>query len=140
MSLADASSILAGSGYRLTGPRQAVLDALEARDGPFTVEDLCAGLPRVGRATVFRTVKLLLEQEVICQLPLEDGTVRYQPSRGGHHHHLTCRDGGLVVDFADRDLDDRITASADRAGFALESHSVELYGLCRECRRLRGAR
>lgn len=134
MAHSQPSSVFTGSGYRLTGPRQAVVEALSSWDGPFTVEDLAAELQEVGRATVFRTVKLLLEQGVVCRLPLEDGTVRYLVSQGEHHHHLTCRDCGLVVDFSDRDLDERIQASASRAGFSLESHSVELYGRCSDCR------
>lgn len=123
---------LAGS-YRLTGPRRAVLDAVESRAGPFTVEDLCAELPAVGRATVFRTVKLLHEQGAVCRLAQEDGGVRYQRSRADHHHHVTCRTCGAVTEFADPELDELIRASAHRAGFRLESHSVELYGLCPAC-------
>jgi len=134
--LLSSSPPLAGV-YRLTGPRRAVLDAVEGHAGPFTVEDLCAELPAVGRATVFRTVKLLQEQGAVCRLAQEDGGVRYQRSRGEHHHHLTCRACGAVTDFADSELDDRIAASAARAAFTLESHSVELYGLCAACARVR---
>lgn len=134
MVAADNLSVLAAGGFRMTGPRQAVLDAVASREGPFAVEDIAAEVPEVGRATVFRTVKLLLEQGAVCRLPQEDGTVRYQVSPGDHHHHLTCRACGTVIDFADRDLDRRIGATAERAGFRLESHSVELYGLCSRCR------
>ena len=62
-------------GHRLTAPRRAVLEAIDATVAPFTVEDLCDVLPGVGRATVFRTIRLLQDLAVLCRVPLEDGTV-----------------------------------------------------------------
>jgi Fe2+ or Zn2+ uptake regulation protein len=123
---------LQDTGYRLTGPRRNVVEALE-RVQPCSIEDLCAELPGVGRATVFRTVKLLQELDVVCRVPMEDGTVRYQIAEGGHHHHLVCRSCGSVTEFADPDLDRRITGQAKSARFQLEGHSVELYGVCARC-------
>ncbi|MCZ7578351.1 MAG: transcriptional repressor [Dehalococcoidia bacterium] len=69
-------------GFRSTAPRRAVLQAIERAPGPFTVEDLLGELPGVGRATVFRTIKLLQELDLLCRVPLEDGSVRYQLSEG----------------------------------------------------------
>jgi Fur family ferric uptake transcriptional regulator len=109
-----------------------VVDALE-RTQPCSIEDLCAALPDVGRATVFRTVKLLQELDVVCRVPLEDGTVRYQIGEGGHHHHLVCRSCGSVTEFSDAALDHRIDGQARAAAFSLEGHSVELYGVCATC-------
>jgi len=110
-----------------------VIETVASVSSSFTVEDICAELPSVGRATVFRTVKLLQESGAICRLPLEDGRVLYQLSNGGHHHHLTCRNCGRVTEFSDHELDEGISASATRAGFELESHSVELFGRCSCC-------
>ena len=129
---ASAERAIQKTGYRLTGPRRNVVDALE-RAQPCSIEDLCAALPDVGRATVFRTVKLLQELDVVCRVPMEDGTVRYQIGEGGHHHHLVCRGCGSVTEFADAALDRRIDGQAQSAGFALEGHSVELYGVCAAC-------
>ncbi|PFG74385.1 Fur family transcriptional regulator [Tepidiforma thermophila] len=121
-------------GFRSTAPRRAVLRAIEAAGAPFTVEDLLASLPDVGRATVFRTIKLLHELDLLCRVPLEDGSVRYQLSEGGHHHHLVCRGCGRFTEFTDLELDARIQEQARAHDFILEGHAVELYGLCRECR------
>ena len=57
----DPTTRLAETGARVTGPRRAVLDAVGGFGGPFTIEELCTAAPTVGRATVFRTVKLLQE-------------------------------------------------------------------------------
>jgi len=129
-----ASQRLEDIGFRSTAPRRAVLAAIQQAPGPFTVEDLLGELPGVGRATVFRTIKLLQELDLVCRVPLEDGTVRYQLSEGGHHHHLVCRNCGGLTEFSDLEIDARIQEQAKLQGFALQGHSLELYGLCRACR------
>lgn len=129
----ETAARLSGSGLRITAPRRAVLDAMAAFEAPFTIEELSAALPDVGRATVFRTVKLLLEGEVVCRMVIEDGSVRYELSGGGHHHHLICGECGAVREFADAGLDALIQANAADAGFSLDGHSLELYGRCAAC-------
>lgn len=134
MSFAEsATERLETIGFRATAPRRAVLCAIQEADAPFTAEDLLAGLPEVGRATIFRTIKLLQELELVCRVPLEDGSVRYRLSDGGHHHHLVCRTCGLVTEFVDPGIDLRIQEQASQQRFALQGHSLELYGLCRTC-------
>lgn len=124
-----------GVGHRVTSSRRAVLQAITASPALFTVEDICAAAPAVGRATVFRTIKLLQELDLVCRVPLEDGSVRYQFSGADHHHHLVCSECGSVSEFSDLQLDARIQDDARREGFRLDGHSLELYGRCRECAR-----
>lgn len=131
--LDDSTARLEGVGHRITGPRRAVLDAVAASRTPFTVEEICEVLPGVGRATVFRTMKLLQELDLVCRVPLEDGSVRYQLSRGEHHHHMVCSECSRVREFTDQKIDALIQENARVAGFALEGHSLELYGRCAEC-------
>ncbi|MER3438777.1 MAG: transcriptional repressor [Chloroflexota bacterium] len=130
-----ANARLDAIGFRSTAPRRAVLQAIESAGSPFTVEELLETLPGVGRATVFRTVKLLHELDLLCRVPLEDGGVRYQLSEGEHHHHLVCRACERFTEFTDLELDARIQEQARAHGFTLESHAVELYGVCRQCAR-----
>jgi Fur family ferric uptake transcriptional regulator len=110
-----------------------VLDGIATFDGPFTIEDLGGLLPDVGRATVFRTVKLLQESDLVCRMVLEDGSVRYGLSGGQHHHHLICGVCGSVAEFADPALDALIGENAAAKGFRLDGHSLELYGRCAAC-------
>ena len=131
-----ATTRLENIGFRSTGPRRAVLQAIQTRSGAFTIEDLLGELPAVGRATVFRTIKLLQELDLVCRVPLEDGSIRYQLSKGGHHHHLVCRQCGMFTEFSDLELDTRIQEQANLHGFSLQGHSVELYGLCSDCARV----
>jgi Fur family ferric uptake transcriptional regulator len=120
-------------GHRVTAPRRAVLVAISGAPAPFTVEDICDTVPIVGRATVFRTVKLLQELGLVCRVPLEDGSVRYQLSPGDHHHHLVCSQCGSVSEFNDPELDALIQENASQQRFQLDSHSLELYGHCVAC-------
>ena len=120
-------------GHRATGSRRAVLDAIWLKRSPFTVEDICDAAPDVGRATVFRTMKLLQDLDLVCRLPLGDGGVRYELSRSEHHHHLICSRCGAVTEFSDPELDALIVTNARREGFRLDGHSLELYGLCATC-------
>jgi len=134
MTLPEATAArLASDGHRITAPRREVIRALDALKEPFRIEELSAAVPGVGRATVFRTVKLLQSADVLCRMVLEDGGVRYERSHGGHHHHLICSVCGKVTDFSDLELDTLIQANADANGFRLAGHSVELYGRCGTC-------
>lgn len=129
----EARTRLAEGGHRITEPRLAVLRAASLFPGPFTIEELASATPEVGRATVFRTVKLLQETDVMCRMVLEDGGVRYELSRGGHHHHMICGLCGAIDDFSDGGLDRLIQEAARARGFALAGHSLELYGTCSRC-------
>lgn len=143
MSDADASArdphagllTLASKGRRVTSSRRLVVEAMSNATRPFTVEDLCGALPGVGRATVFRTVRLLVGTNVLCRVVIEDGTVRYQLSTSSnHHHHLVCSRCGSVQEFVDPKLDRLIESNAKAHHFDLASHAMELYGVCSNCR------
>jgi Fe2+ or Zn2+ uptake regulation protein len=123
-----------GLGYRLTAERQEVLDYVIASPEPFTAEDAVRSLPNVGRATVFRFIKLLLDADVICRIIREDGGVSYQVSRRGHHHHLVCIKCGRVQDFSLCTVPQMVSELAHRADFAIEGHRLEIYGHCGACR------
>lgn len=130
----SAATQLEQIGYRATAPRRTVLEAISAAaPEPFTAEGLALAVPQVGRATIFRTIRLLQELDLVCRVPLEDGSVRYQLSRSEHHHHLVCRICGTVTEFSDSDVDTLIQQQADRRGFTLDGHSIELYGRCADC-------
>lgn len=129
----SSESRLEREGHRLTTTRKAVVSAVAGAGRPLTVEEICDETPGVGRATVFRTVKLLQELDLLCRVPFEDGTPRYITSTGNHHHHLVCSECGSVTEFASAALDEEIRQQATRAGFALDAHTVELYGRCQQC-------
>src|SRR5229473_2531587 len=107
-------------GYRTTAPRLAVLAAAADEGDQFSADDIAHRLPRIGRATVFRTLKLLVEMDVLCRVLLDDGNLRYRWSRRGHHHHLVCTECGAVQDFTACDVADLVGELAQRTGFTVE--------------------
>lgn len=127
--------LLAANRRRLTPARRAVVEAVLAGDRLFTIADLQHLVPRIGRATVFRTMKLLVDLDLVCRVRLEDGALRYRlrvDSR--HHHHLVCTGCGSVEDFSDCDLDAVSETVAGRTKYDIQGHRLELYGLCPTCR------
>ena len=120
-------------GYRDTEPRRLVISAVAAQGRPFTAEDLWAALPCVGRATVYRGLRLLVETEQVCRVLLEDRELRYQLSPQGHHHHMLCAICGASADLVDCDVEDLLRAAADRSGFQMSGHWLEVYGRCGDC-------
>jgi len=123
---------------RTTAPRRALVELIAARSGHFTAADLIADAERhkvkVGRATVFRTLDLLAEQGSLERLDLPTGEHAYvccAPRE--HHHHVVCRRCGRSVEVADQGLQAVVQQIGAKSGFAIESHRLELYGLCPEC-------
>ena len=129
----DIVTQLAHRGYRDTEPRRLVIAAAAAQGRPFTAEELCAALPCVGRATVYRGLRLLVETEQVCRVLLEDRELRYQLSHQGHHHHMLCAICGASADLVDCDVEDILRLAADRTGFRMSGHWLEVYGRCADC-------
>ena len=129
-------------GLRNTRPRRLIaerLAALAAEDGGFATDDLWRELqredPQIGRATVFRAVEVLTQQGILDRVAFADGTHRYRVcAAGAHHHHMTCTRCHRVVEVAACLPAETLAAIARQADFALEGHSVELYGRCADCR------
>ena len=121
-------------GYRATAPRKAIAKLLEQKHDCFTLEALNEELPSVGRATVYRTVKLLLEAGVVCKLATIDGSQMYSLCRvGHHHHHSVCIQCGAVEEFKAAAVEQLISAiSAEIQGEVID-HRIELYLICESC-------
>lgn len=131
---------IAVSGHRITAPRRTLLDSMQQLGDHFTAEQLAAAAPGVGRATVFRTLRLLQEIGTVCQVILDDRTLEYRLASGGHHHHAVCSECGSVDDFENADIEVLLHALASLTGFTIETHRLELYGRCAPCTaRLAGA-
>ena len=120
-------------GHRVTESRRRVIAAVLDQPSHFTVDDVLHRTRRVGRATVFRTMKLLTDLNVVCRVLMDDGTFHYRVSTRGHHHHLVCRDCGRVEDFSNCDVDALIAQLARATQYEIAGHWLELYGRCRSC-------
>lgn len=127
------TAILEDNGYRLTLPRREIVSVLEAKHEGFTAEEIVAELPGLGRATVYRTLKLLLEVGAICRLNMLDGAPRYTPSRVEHHHHTVCVHCGSVAEFRAATLERFLRALSAEIPGVIVGHRIDLYVTCPSC-------
>jgi Fe2+ or Zn2+ uptake regulation protein len=125
------------AGYRLTEPRRAVADLIAEQTGHFTASDLEAVVRdrRLGisRATLFRALELLTELEVVERLDLPSGEHAYVPCARVHHHHVICSRCGRTAEVEDCGVAESVAEIARRSGYRIDSHRLELFGLCRHC-------
>jgi Fur family ferric uptake transcriptional regulator len=90
---------------------------------------------RVGLATVYRTLDLLVESGLVRAHEFGEGFKRYEPMAShAHHEHLICERCGRVLEFAHERLERMLPVLADEHGFQHRRHRVEIYGVCRTCR------
>ena len=136
-------SELSAEGHRITGARKNLLRRLAGYSEPFTAEQVYADVRKdeeaIGRATVYRTLDLLLARRWLARIHRDDGEHSYVLSDGGHEHHLVCTDCGSVTAFTGCDVDALIGGLAERLGFEIEGHWLEAFGRCRRCRRTAGS-
>ena len=120
-------------GHRSTSPRRAVVNAIAGQNKHFTAEELREQLPGVGRATIYRSLKLLVDSGVLCRVLLEEGDLHYQLSHRGHHHHLLCVECGSSQDLLGCDIEDLLQTVSAAHDFQLSGHWLEVYGRCQGC-------
>jgi Fur family ferric uptake transcriptional regulator len=133
----DASEILAQHGLRVTDQRRIVLEAMLGERNDATAQGLHERLrpaaPRLGLATVYRTLNALADAGVLDRLHHDATGTCFRYCGPGHHHHLTCRICHKVVELRDCDLADWATTLGRAHGFADINHSLELDGVCDQC-------
>jgi Fur family ferric uptake transcriptional regulator len=129
----DLITTLEDRGFRLTKPRLEVATAIETQADAFTAEDLCESLPAVGRATVYRTIKLLVDTGALCKLAMPDGAPKYSLARVGHHHHTVCVRCGKVSDFRDTTVERMLRSLAKEVNGHIVGHRMEVYVDCSDC-------
>ncbi len=129
----DAIAALEDAGFRITGQRRQVVAAIDRKDGGFTAEDIANELDGVGRATVYRTLKLLVNVDVICKLALPDGTPMYSPSRVEHHHHSVCTSCGAVEEFRDTTVERVLRSLTREIEGEIVGHRMEVFIRCQRC-------
>ena len=134
----DLIASLEDKGFRVTTPRRQVAESIEGQDEAFTAEDLCESLPGVGRATVYRTIKLLVDAGALCKLAMPDGAPKYSLARVGHHHHTVCVRCGTVGEFRDSTVERMLRSLNRDIDGEIVGHRMEVYVTCSNCLAARG--
>ena len=120
-------------GLKMTGPRRIVAAVLsDATDHP-DVEEVYRRATRrdkhISIATVYRTVRLFEEANIIDRHDFGDGRSRYEEAGGEHHDHLIDTQSGEVIEFQNPEIEALQEKIAKRHGFRLVGHRLELYGV-----------
>jgi Fur family ferric uptake transcriptional regulator len=126
------------AGYKLTGPRLTILEVLERSGGHITSAELLTEVeqrdPSIGRASVFRTLELMIKLGIVWTSVQGGSTIHYMLMPGGHHHHIICTGCDKLIEFEDCRLGALIATLEREHNVHVEGHLLELYGLCEDCR------
>ncbi len=131
-------TLLKNKGYKLTGPRLAILDYMARQKGHPDIQEIFNSVsikqPGIGIVTVYRTVELFLGIGLLRALTLDDGKLRYEMNRPDHHHHhLVCNGCGVVVEFETCNFQQVAEEIEKVTRFRIDEHTLEAYGLCPAC-------
>jgi len=133
---------LEAEGVRLTSGRRSTVEVLATMHGPRTaaeIHDQVVG--KVPLSSLYRTLSILTDANVLSAQHGSDGVVRYELAEWftGHHHHLVCTSCGTVVDVTptpehEQAMERLVATMAQETGFAVSGHRFEIEGTCRACR------
>ena len=120
------------SGVRLTDQRKLIAKVMsESEDHP-DVDELHKRATSIDKkisiATVYRTIKLFEESGILIRHDFKEGKSRYEPTTEEHHNHLIDINTGEIVEFVDKDIEDLQRKIAQKLGYKLVDHKLELYG------------
>ena len=134
----DLDALLERHGVRSTPRRLEVLEELARETDDVTAQQLWTRLRErdsgAGLATVYRTLALLSDRGVVDVLSHHGGEQCYRLCGDENHHHLLCERCHKVVEVSECGLDEWVAAAAKKHGFVATDHSVEIVGLCADCR------
>ena len=120
-------------GLRMTGQRRIIAAVLQDSDDHPDVEELYARAVAldsgISIATVYRTVKLFDEAGILDKLEFGDGRARYEGAEREQHDHLIGRNSGEVIEFVDEEIEALQERIAQKLGYTLKGHRLELYGV-----------
>lgn len=129
----DIEALCAERGLRITEQRRVIARVLSEADDHPDVErlyDRAVALdPQISIATVYRTVRLFEEAGILERHDFGDGRARYEAAPEAHHDHLIDVETGRVIEFVDPELEQLQRQIAERLGFRLVDHRMELYGV-----------
>ncbi len=139
----ELSAYLSAKGLRSTTQRDAILKLFIQAGRHLSAEELHARVrkehPGISYATVYRTLRLLTEAGLAVESRFADRFVRYEyKGEGSHHDHLICTGCGRIVEFENDGIEALQVDVAKENGFIVQSHKLEIYGLCSRCRRKPG--
>lgn len=140
--LGQAQAFFASKGLRFTKQREALVTLIFRNDEHFRPEDLIPRLRKsdgaVSRATIYRTILLLVESGMLREISLGGGERLYDPNflKSPHHNHLICVDCREIIEFEDPNIDVMQNCITRRLGFSPTQKALRIEGSCDRLRLL----
>ncbi len=120
-------------GVKLTEQRRIIAQVMSASSDHPDVDELYNRVSKIDKkisiATVYRTVKLFEETGIITKHEFKGGKARYEEINEGHHDHLIDIKSGEIIEFVDEEIEKLQKKVADKYGYDLVDHKLELYGV-----------
>ena len=124
-------------GYRLTPQRMMVLEALHQAEGHITAPEIYgrvrAKYPWVNKSTIYRTLELLKELDLVTETELGGDKLYYHHADKGHHHHLVCQKCGRTIDLDESLLTPLEDTLRRKYHFQAEMKHLAIHGHCLHC-------
>ncbi|MEM7343846.1 MAG: Fur family transcriptional regulator [Chloroflexota bacterium] len=124
------------AGFKITKPRLAVIEVLETHGDHLShtqiLEEAKKIYPKLGRATVYRTLELFVSLNMIRPMYLNEPTQRFISASGGHHH-LVCTSCDAIVEFDHCVVEELAQNLAKQFRFQIRNHLLEFQGVCQSC-------
>lgn len=137
--LQEFHNFLKSKGFKLTGERKIILEEIFSTHRHINAEELFIGLRKkkanVSRATVYRTLNLLVSSGLVQRISFGEKFSVYEHVFGhAHHDHLICIACGAILEFDDEELQDRYREVSKRESFEALAFRLQIFGYCRNCR------
>ena len=136
--LNDFKDVLRKAGLKVTPQRIAILEEIMKDKGHRESEDVYMAIKtrktHVSRATVYRTLDILVQYGFARKLNLGDGRARYETKIDSpHHDHMICNNCGKIIEFINDEIENIQEEIAKHHQFKLQQHIHQLFGICKEC-------
>jgi Fur family ferric uptake transcriptional regulator len=131
--------IIKKKGMKYTEQREVILKILLNYDGHLNAEELLEIVKKeypeqnIGIATVYRALNFLEEVKLISSISFGKDGKKYESNIKNHHDHLICIKCGKIIEFCDEDIEKKQQDIAKQNSFKLTDHSMQLYGICKDC-------
>ena len=134
--LTGIAGILRKNTYKMTPQRRAVLEVITGSHDHLTPQAIYRRVqkkyPAIGLVTIYRTLEILADLNLVCRVHAEDNCRSYLMRRpNGHHHHMVCKSCGEVIDITGCNLDELEQRLSRETGFKIDGHLLEFNGHCR---------
>ena len=131
---------LRAGGRRFTSNHRQVVDVLADAGRPLTIPEILPLTPGLPQSSVYRTLTVLEEAEVVSRLTVGSNHAHFELSEhlSPHHHHLVCRSCGGVTDVVlgaatEAAIEEALRRAAGWHGFSVKEHQVDAFGTCQRC-------